>query len=512
VIGIVVSREDNASLHIGEYLLDLVCWHEERDESLPDSDGGGTVYRLDDAELRVFDDLHLHLDRVDKAFCGSDSEPETESYADSNSDSDSNSSSETDSAPDLIVFASRHAGETGPLLSAHVTGNFGPAEYGGHDGSLARAAPNAQATVFEALTEHAPEDYDVGLEGTHHGPTEIDTPSLFVELGSDEPQWNDPDGARAVAQAILALRGIDPDRKRVLTGFGGGHYVPRFERVVRETDWAVGHIGVDWALDAMGNPDEHSSLIQQSFEQSGSEYALIDGDHPKLERVIRDLGYRIVSETWARETTDIPLELVTRIEREIATVEDGLRFGEQATRIDTGDKKGEDRHGKENRNADGDRDRDKDEDTEDEFSVIDLPSDLLAEANGIDRERTLLNVRTHAVAVTTDEGGTRLAETIVLPKSADRNDLINALISVLETKYDTVERDGDRIAAHEIAFSPALAREAGVPEGPAFGRLSNGQDVEVDGTIVSPSDVRERQNYVFSLGHLSDTRQTSVER
>jgi D-aminoacyl-tRNA deacylase len=478
VIGIVVSRADSASVNIGEHLLDLADWDEVHDESLPDSRGGETVYRLADAELRVFDDLHLHLDNADTVFCDCDS---------------------TDTL-DLLVFASRHAGETGPLLSAHVTGNFGPAEYGGHDHSLATAAPNAQAKALEALAEHAPEEYAVGMEGTHHGPTEIETPSLFVELGSDEPQWNDTDGARAVAQAILALRRVDYDIERTLVGFGGGHYVPRFERVVRETDWTVGHVGVDWALDAMGNPTEHRSLLQRAFEQSGAEYALIDGDYPELERVIADLGYRSVSETWARETTGVPLELVKRMEREIGSVEDGLRFGERAKQMIT-----------EGGVIDENRDRESDENG---FTIIDLPSELLSEANGIDHERTLTAIQTHTVAHTTEEGGTQLADTVVLPQSTDRNGLISAFCTILGTKYDTVERDDnqDRIVAHETAFSPALARTQGVPEGPAFGRLANGQRVEIDGTVVSPSDVRERRTHMFSYACLSDARQTCCER
>lgn len=466
MIGIVVSRADSASLNIGKQLLDLEQWDEEYDDSRSDADGGGVVYRLADAELRVFDELHLHLDGVDEAFCD----------------------------PTSLVFASRHAGETGPLLSAHTTGNFGPAEFGGHDHALARAAPNAQTKAFTALTAHAPETYDIALEGTHHGPTELDTPSLFVELGSDEPQWNDPEGARAVARAILDLRGVDPQRDRTLVGFGGGHYVPRFERVVRETDWAVGHIGIDWALDAMGDPTENHEVIRQAFERSDTEYALVDVDtdntapsfEHELERTIESLGYRIVSETWVRETTGIPLELVTRLEEDVQTIEDGLRFGE---RIETGI-----------------------ENDTTGFSSVDLPSDLLAEANGIDHERTLAVVRAHAVAVTTVEGGTKLDETVVLPESVDRNDLIDVFVSVLETKYDDIERDGDRIVAHEIAFSPSLARKHGVPEGPSFGRLSNGQTVEIGETTVSPDDVREHHTHMFSLIGLSDTRRTAGER
>ncbi len=449
MIGIVLSQADRASVHIGEQLRTLESWREEHDASRSDADGGGTVYRLDGVELREFEELHLHLDSVDSVF----------------------------SDIDLLVFASRHAGETGPLLTAHPTGNFGPAEFGGHDRSLAQAAPNAQSTALAALTEHAPDGYDVGLEGTHHGPTELTTPSLFVELGSDERQWNDPEGAQAVARAILALRSVDPNAEKTLVGFGGGHYVPRFERVVRDTEWSVGHVGVDWALAAMGAPEKHRSVLKRAFERSGTTYALVEDD-PALERTIEELGYRTVSETWVRETDGIPLALVNHLERSVRPITDGLRFGDRCPSTDA---------------VSGEFDPT----DHDELSRIEIPADLLTAANGIDHERTLSMVRSRAVAVTTTENGTKLDRIVVLPSTVDRNHLTEAFITILQRKYD-VERDGENVIAHEDAFSPTLARQYGVPEGPAFGRLSNGQTVEIDDTIITPADVRERKTHMFS--------------
>lgn len=463
MIGIVVSRADTASVHIGEQLRALESWREETDDSRPDANGGDTVYRLEDVELREFEELHLHLGGVDRAF----------------------------SEIDLLVFASRHAGETGPLLTAHPTGNFGPAEFGGHEGSLARAAPNAQATVLSSLTEHAPEGYAVGMEGTHHGPTELTTPSLFVELGSNEQQWNDRAGAKAVARAILNLCGVDPDTEKTLVGFGGGHYVPRFERVVRDTEWAVGHIGVDWALDAMGSPDSNRSVIAAAFEQSNTEYALVT-DAPQLERTIEELGYRAVSETWVRETDGVGLDLVAHLERTLVPVSAGLRFGDRPPHTDadaTPKSNGTDR-----------------------LIHTDIPADLLSEANGIDHQRTLETVLSHAVAVTTTENGTKLDGTVVLPLSVNRNELMDVFVTILQQKYDTVERGGDAVRAHTLAFSPSLARKYGVPEGPAFGRLASGQPVEVDGTTIMPDDVRERRTHMFSDICVSDKRHTGGER
>ncbi|MCF2242036.1 D-tyrosyl-tRNA(Tyr) deacylase, partial [Halobacterium salinarum] len=71
----------------------------------------------------------------------------------------------------MVVVVSRHSGDTGPLLSAHYTGNFGAAEYGGADRSVAPACPNAHHAVVDSLRSYAPEDYDVAMECTHHGPT-----------------------------------------------------------------------------------------------------------------------------------------------------------------------------------------------------------------------------------------------------------------------------------------------------------------------------------------------------
>ncbi|MDZ7746956.1 MAG: D-aminoacyl-tRNA deacylase [Halobacteriales archaeon] len=92
-------------------------------------------------------------------------------------------------------------------------------------------------------------------------------PSLFVELGSDDAQWDDPAGARAVARAILDARDATP--QRAFVGIGGGHYVPRFERIARETDWSPGHMLADWSLDAMAHPRRHARrFARRSSDQT----------------------------------------------------------------------------------------------------------------------------------------------------------------------------------------------------------------------------------------------------
>ncbi|MDB2294652.1 hypothetical protein PM085_20895, partial [Halorubrum ezzemoulense] len=58
---------------------------------------------------------------------------------------------------------------------------------------------------------------------------------------------------------------------------------------------------------------------------------------------------------------------------------------------------------------------------------------------------------------------------------------------------------GKAVTATTRAFDTAAAREFGVPEGPAFGKLSAGQSVEVDGETVAPEDVSKERLVEFSV-------------
>jgi D-aminoacyl-tRNA deacylase len=435
VIAIVVSRADSASVRIGDHLLDLADWEVREDDSRPDAEGGGQFYRTDNFELREFDDLHLEIEEAAKPF----------------------------DSPDLLVFASRHSGDTGPLLTAHFTGNFGPAEFGGADDALAEACPNAHARLLEGFERYAPAEYGVGMECTHHGPSSVGVPSLFAELGSDEAQWEDPEGARAVARAILDLEGVEPHRQRQLVGFGGGHYVPRFERIERETDWAVGHIAADWGLDAMGSPAENRDVIERAFEASRAERAVVDGDSPELERVVAELGYEVVGETWLRGASGVALELVEALEADLAPISDGLRFGEPA------------------------------EGYADTYELTELPDDLLAEAQGIDAEAIREVVETNALAFETEQSGTRARGRAAVRKPADREMLVEEVADVLREKYDSVTREDGAVVARVTAFDPEKARKLGVREGPAFGKLSAGQSVTVNGEEIRPEVVQSEQ-------------------
>ncbi|OYR98118.1 hypothetical protein DJ71_00605, partial [Halorubrum sp. E3] len=205
----------------------------------------------------------------------------------------------------------------------------------------------------------------------------------------------DPEAARAVARAVLDLRGtgahlvgdsgetVDETAAdsppRHVVGFGGGHYAPRFTRIVRETEWAVGHVGADWALGELGAPDANRDVIEQAFARSRADLAVIEGDRPDLAATVEDLGHRVVTETWVREVGDTPLSLVERLEADVATVDEGLRFGEVVP------------------------------ETPDGLRVKALPAALLSRAQGVDAAAARAAVETNTVAFDTEQAGTRAA-------------------------------------------------------------------------------------------------------
>ena len=141
---------------------------------------------------------------------------------------------------DLLLFVSRHTSrDPSPVLTVHVTGNLAGAELGGKPRSLPPACPSFMQAVLRELRSRTPPGYAVSYEVTHHGPTELATPSFFVEIGSTDSEWSDPRAGRAVAESILAAHPVDGIN---LVGFGGNHYAARETEIACTSRGAFGHI------------------------------------------------------------------------------------------------------------------------------------------------------------------------------------------------------------------------------------------------------------------------------
>jgi len=145
-----------------------------------------------------------------------------------------------------VIFASRHTSEKGdPCLTVHCPGNvLSEAPYGGQPRSLALVEPNRMRAALLSLSGSREElglSYLVSLEATHHGPTELPAPCMFVEIGSSAKQWEDTVAGKAAARAIWTAA-TSPANGAPAVGFGGGHYSWKHTDAVVKGQFAFGHI------------------------------------------------------------------------------------------------------------------------------------------------------------------------------------------------------------------------------------------------------------------------------
>ena len=128
---------------------------------------------------------------------------------------------------DGFVFLSKHAAESGTLaLTCHSTGNFNEAKFGGNAKELAIPYPNLQKKYLKTLWENRESfsDFEITIEATHHGPTHLKKPSIFVEIGTTDLQWNDEKLCSSVAQLVLETLEKPSDSHPFAICFGGTHY------------------------------------------------------------------------------------------------------------------------------------------------------------------------------------------------------------------------------------------------------------------------------------------------
>ncbi|MFP4633175.1 MAG: D-aminoacyl-tRNA deacylase, partial [Halobacteriales archaeon] len=411
MIGVVVGREDPASTAVRDALLDRASWR-ERDS------GFAALYEREDHVLVEKEGMHLYFDGVDR-------EIRDEGYD-----------------VDALVFVSRHSGDTGRLLCAHHTGNFGSADHGGEPRSLAPAAPRLTRALLRRFEDDAPDGYDVSMEATHHGPTEVEVPLVYAEIGSGPRAWDDGDAAAVVADAVL---GLPPSEyvDRVVLGVGGGHYAPRFTRLALETDVAVGHVVPRHAFD-----DVDSETLRRAYELSGADAVVLEGDVGDAEGLVATAGYDVLGERRLR--------LETSLGRDAVEALDGLLGDDYVICTES-------------------------------FEVADLRAfeavELARLAHRVDADATLDVLETGAVAYALDADGQVSGVAV-----EDGGSLFYGLLDIVSTAYE-VDVEADGVVLRRREFDAERARALGVPEGPEFGRLASGESVEVDGRFVEPDDV-----------------------
>ncbi|MFQ5440739.1 MAG: D-aminoacyl-tRNA deacylase [Nitrosopumilaceae archaeon] len=153
---------------------------------------------------------------------------------------------------DGFIFLSKHAAESGVLaLTCHSTGNFSEARFGGKDKQIAIPHPDIQKKYLQTLWENKSQfsDFEITIEATHHGPTNLNKPAIFIEIGTTSQQWNDVSLCNSIAILVDKVLTENIPSNPTAICFGGTHYPEKFTNELLHGKFALGTVMPKHALD-----------------------------------------------------------------------------------------------------------------------------------------------------------------------------------------------------------------------------------------------------------------------
>jgi D-aminoacyl-tRNA deacylase len=360
---------------------------------------------------------------------------------------------------DLVIFISRHTSmHPFPALTVHATGNYRDAALGGEPGTLPPAAPEWMHAILGKLARFAPAGFRVSYEVTHHGPTDLQVPSLFVEIGSTAEEWADDAAGLAVARSILDAQ---PAAGLNLIGFGGNHYAARQTAISLGTPAAFGHIAHTREVEHLD-----AGMVERMRAMTGAEAAYIDRKAlaapvlRRIERLLADAGIPRLSESELYAVAEIGWENYRAFLELAGVVAPGARL--HLNRITGAGTP----------------------------VAVRLDPGRVDEALRIDRDAFFRGAGALPVIHLTSERGDLLPVflTYEAHRSGEIHDLITLCVKIIISDEQTAA-DGDCLIIRKIRFDPDKARSLGVPKGPLFGRLAAGFEIEVQGAIITPAMV-----------------------
>ena len=334
--------------------------------------------------------------------------------------------------PDYYVFASRHRSTSEKkTLTVHTPGNLTPdAELGGRPRELALSEPGAVKAALMELKKIRDErslDYAVSLEATHHGPSELRKPVLFVEVGSTPREWRDHEAVEAVARAALKAA-ENRARYEAGIGIGGNHYAPLHTKAVLETDIALGHIIPSYAIEALDH-----AVFREAVEKSGASFGFLDWKGMKKAQ---------------RE------KMISMAERAGMPLKRGRDLRGRASRVPGG------------------------------FRV---DENLLQEAWRADPKA--LEGRLSALGCGYRKKGGGISSLFEGEEDL-RKEIIEECIRILKKKAE-VKFAGGELTLRTRRFSPEKARALGIEPGPVYARLAAGEVIKKGDRVIKPDMVLE---------------------
>jgi len=169
-----------------------------------------------------------------------------------------------------FIFLSKHKSTSAiPTLTSHCTGNYAANPNGGNLKELAISSPYLQKQYIKEISnlKSTIPNYQIVIEATHHGPTSLRKPVLFIEIGSTEIQWVDQHVASAVCSSLLrVLRNNLGYCEKVAIALGGTHYSRKFSKLLLESEYGLAAVAAKHNLESIDR-DMLDQMITKSSEK-----------------------------------------------------------------------------------------------------------------------------------------------------------------------------------------------------------------------------------------------------
>lgn len=313
----------------------------------------------------------------------------------------------------------------------------------------------------------------MSMESTHHGPTDLQIPSIYAEIGSGPAQWGDKGAAEVLARAILSFK---PQKLPIALGFGGGHYAARQSEIVLNNNVTFGHNIPSYQLEFV---DE--SFFSRAVDKSGADFVYMDrkaissSDKEHLADLARKKGLLVLRESDIQQIGNIPWSVFKKIltrSRDIEPTTPPLFT--DVLRKDL-----------ENSSPDVVQD------------LVELVIDerLIHYTWKSNPDRFLGMLQEYPLVYLQRDNGTYRGSFLLFEKK-DAGDLqtqiVDECIQILKEHYEIEYiREDNLLYLTYRKFNPIKAQSIGVPGGPMFGKLARGIPVEVDGNIIHPDMVHD---------------------
>ena len=114
--------------------------------------------------------------------------------------------------------------------------------------------------------------FQITIEATHHGPTALDKPALFIEIGTTEKEWTNVNLCNSVSQILVEVMKKNQKSYPTAICFGGTHYPEKFTSELIHGKHALGTVIPKHALEHIDD-SLFSHIIQRN---RGATVALLD--------------------------------------------------------------------------------------------------------------------------------------------------------------------------------------------------------------------------------------------